>query len=266
MEIGYRTVLLFHFVRADDQYDCHGRLKRVIFDVYDSSNRLVSTMHEMKNIEYYVTNHISFDLVFKSRYNCTSETQNGMIKFHSDNKAKVYCDDVEAALMLPKEFDLIVNYCDINVDNEFSTNIKGIIISKENDNVQNKIKEELNKKYGFFRPKYKAIYGLLNEKEKDNMNNYYFGIKDIKFHGVATIVFWKDGTKTVVKCHEDEKEFDVEKAIMAAFMKRALESKTGTQKDKSMDRILGEYTAKYEKELEMNNLKKPSAKKPRKKK
>ena len=39
------------------------------------------------------------------------------------------------------------------------------------------------------------------------------------FNEPATIVFWNDGTKTVVKCMEDE-EFDEEKGIAMAFMKK----------------------------------------------
>lgn len=42
----------------------------------------------------------------------------------------------------------------------------------------------------------------------------------IKFHGPATIVFWNDGTKTVVKCRDDEL-FDPEKAVALCYMKRA---------------------------------------------
>lgn len=39
------------------------------------------------------------------------------------------------------------------------------------------------------------------------------------FNGPATIVFWMDGTKTVVKCGEDE-TFDREKGLAMAMCKR----------------------------------------------
>lgn len=39
------------------------------------------------------------------------------------------------------------------------------------------------------------------------------------FNEPATIVFWSDNTKTVVKCMEGE-EFDEEKGIAMAFMKK----------------------------------------------
>ena len=44
-------------------------------------------------------------------------------------------------------------------------------------------------------------------------------IKNIIFNSPATIVFWNDGTKTVVKCQNGE-EFDPEKGITMAFFKK----------------------------------------------
>ena len=45
-------------------------------------------------------------------------------------------------------------------------------------------------------------------------------IKKVIFNDPATIVFWKDGTKTVVKAYEDE--FDPEKGLAMAIAKKAL--------------------------------------------
>lgn len=42
-------------------------------------------------------------------------------------------------------------------------------------------------------------------------------IKNVIFNNPATIVFWGDGTKTVVKCNEDE--FDPEKGLAMAIAK-----------------------------------------------
>lgn len=47
-----------------------------------------------------------------------------------------------------------------------------------------------------------------------------FKIKRVIFNNPATIVFWEDGTKTVVKAHGDE--FDEEKGLAMAIAKRAL--------------------------------------------
>lgn len=48
-------------------------------------------------------------------------------------------------------------------------------------------------------------------------------IKDVKFHEPATIVFWDDGTKTVVKTQDGE-PFDKEKGLAMAFIKRVFEN------------------------------------------
>lgn len=45
-------------------------------------------------------------------------------------------------------------------------------------------------------------------------------IKKAIFNNPATIVFWQDGTKTVVKCTDGE-PYDPEKGLMAAIAKKA---------------------------------------------
>lgn len=45
------------------------------------------------------------------------------------------------------------------------------------------------------------------------------GIKKVIFHDPATIVYWDDDTKTVVKC--DGEKFDAEKGLAMAISKRA---------------------------------------------
>lgn len=45
-------------------------------------------------------------------------------------------------------------------------------------------------------------------------------IKDVKFNDPATIVFWEDGTKTVVKVQDGEK-FDKEKGLAMAIIKKS---------------------------------------------
>ena len=57
-----------------------------------------------------------------------------------------------------------------------------------------------------------------------NRKHSYFSIKDVIFNNPATIVFWADGTKTVVKCQDDEL-FDPEKGLAMAITKRALGDK-----------------------------------------
>lgn len=49
------------------------------------------------------------------------------------------------------------------------------------------------------------------------------GIKRVIFNDPATIVYWYDGTKTVVKSHAEE--FDREKGLAMAISKKALGNK-----------------------------------------
>ena len=52
----------------------------------------------------------------------------------------------------------------------------------------------------------------------------YFDYDHVIYNDPATIVFWKDKTKTVVKCGKG-KMFDPEKGLALCFMKRALGDK-----------------------------------------
>lgn len=55
---------------------------------------------------------------------------------------------------------------------------------------------------------------------------YFPKIKHVIFNGPATIVFWQDDTKTVVKCREGD-TFDPEKGIAMAIAKKVLGNKDG---------------------------------------
>lgn len=71
------------------------------------------------------------------------------------------------------------------------------------------------------------VYGIKNPKVTVNDNkevtidihdgDYY--ITNVIFNDPATIVFWSDGTKTVVKCCEDD-TFDKEKGLAMAVLKK----------------------------------------------
>lgn len=58
---------------------------------------------------------------------------------------------------------------------------------------------------------------------REHAGNFFLKPKPTKviFNGPATIVFWDDGTKTVVKCTEREK-FDYEKGVALCYMKKFL--------------------------------------------
>ena len=52
-----------------------------------------------------------------------------------------------------------------------------------------------------------------------------FEIEKVVFNDPATIIIWKDKTKTVVKCQEGD-EFDPEKGLAMAIAKKALGNKS----------------------------------------
>ena len=60
-------------------------------------------------------------------------------------------------------------------------------------------------------------YNSIVNRYKDHS---FIGIKKVIFNDPATIVFWSDGTKTVVKCHDEV--FDPEKGLAMAISKKAL--------------------------------------------
>lgn len=57
-----------------------------------------------------------------------------------------------------------------------------------------------------------------------NASYYVPEIKNVIFNDPATIVFWEDGTKTVVKCQECD-EFDPEKGLAMAIAKKSYGNK-----------------------------------------
>lgn len=55
-------------------------------------------------------------------------------------------------------------------------------------------------------------------------------IKKVIFNGPATVVYWEDGTKTVVKCSKDD-EFDPEKGLAMAIAKKFFGNENGYSKN-----------------------------------
>ena len=90
---------------------------------------------------------------------------------------------------------------------------------------------------GTARVSYRNLYDIRNDDEVPiniyrNILNSTYGIgsshipeiKNVIFNDPATIVFWEDGTKTVVKC-QDGDEFDPEKGLSMAIVKKAYGNK-----------------------------------------
>lgn len=83
---------------------------------------------------------------------------------------------------------------------------------------QNTPKEFLNSFYGLSaRYNYDGIFEEMSKYQYHKLPK----IDKVIFNDPATIIFWKDGTKTVVKCH-DRDYFDKEKGFAMACLKKVL--------------------------------------------
>ena len=73
------------------------------------------------------------------------------------------------------------------------------------------------------------VYGYVSANEKTTERSYYMHddirrfIKKVKFTPPATIVFWTDNTKTVVKCSGED--YDPEKGLAMCICKKMLGNK-----------------------------------------
>lgn len=88
---------------------------------------------------------------------------------------------------------------------------------------------------------FEANYCVMDEFLTNNLYEKFFDnvkrkgdnmpeIKKVIFNGPATIVFWKDNTKTIVKCMPGE-TFDPEKGILVALYKKMSKDKQNYFKD-----------------------------------
>ena len=137
------------------------------------------------------------------------------------------------------------------------------IINPLLDSIKEEIKEEKENKT--MSPKNNINYGSFFVKGSLFIADKA-EIKDVIFNGPATIVFWSDGDKTIVRCENED--FDKEKGLAMAIAKKFL----GTNKSKSnyndvfkkyctegMTKQVGVYTGKpvavsLKKYAEDNNL------------
>ncbi len=105
-----------------------------------------------------------------------------------------------------------------------------------------------------------AVYGVsscaeritetLDKKTKSlkDFENRFFGtykipeVREIRYNGPATIVFWEDNTKTVVKVQPGEKHYDPDKAFAMAVCKKLFGNK--------FNRYLTKAQKAYEKSCE----------------
>ena len=68
-------------------------------------------------------------------------------------------------------------------------------------------------------------HSTLIPKSSPKPANYLPEIKNVKFNGPATIVFWADGTKTVVKC-QDGDDYSEEVGLAMCIVKKAFGNKS----------------------------------------
>lgn len=84
--------------------------------------------------------------------------------------------------------------------------------------MRNRFEREMRAKYTRIAPALFTEAKVRDLKEKD--------IKEVIFNGPATIIKWADGTKTVVKCQDEDKEaYSPEAGIAIAVMKKVFGNK-----------------------------------------
>lgn len=108
--------------------------------------------------------------------------------------------------------------------NSFDNEIRYGVVNKANGHRISKAESEL---VGItLADRYR--YDLQLPQKRLMLNSFYgirisdlMGIKKVIFNAPATIVLWNDGTKTVVKCSEND-TFDPEKGLAFCFLKKLL--------------------------------------------
>lgn len=77
-----------------------------------------------------------------------------------------------------------------------------------------------------FVEKYGARHGVIPPSRRTGMLLSEHDIKDVIFNNPATVIIWADGSKTVVKCQEDDCEhMTPESGIAIAIMKKVFGNK-----------------------------------------
>ena len=103
--------------------------------------------------------------------------------------------------------------------NKNGVSINGIDVSFTDDLIDEPLLFEIRLVYE--KPILHHIYAnnnLFFSPSEININNIP-EVKKVIFNDPATIVYWKDGTKTVVKCQKGD-DFDPEKGFAMAFLKK----------------------------------------------
>lgn len=155
--------------------------------------------------------------------------------------SRLSMENIEKTLELQSTFDDVIECEDESLTaNKFiSLIIKGLLFkiqTLEDKLVRNKLKykkkiaklendlyksaEWNDKLKGTYRRDSYKFLDMAQKWHEDYTTNDVVMPMRIIFNDPATIVFWTDGTKTVVKKHELDKKWDAEKALYAAIVKR----------------------------------------------
>lgn len=97
--------------------------------------------------------------------------------------------------------------------------ITGIKESKPKLSYDDYCRKDFELQRSIYRNMANSMYGISTAE-----TNYIPEIKNVIFNDPATIVFWGDGTKTVVKCQPGDR-FDPEKGLAMAIVKKAYGNK-----------------------------------------
>ena len=142
-------------------------------------------------------NFLNRTLVCEDLRDCTLITKNG-------TKITATIDSIESSIdTLPK----------------FEGRIMGVQTSEPKLSYDGYCRKDFELQRSIYRNMLNSMYGIRTAEK-----NYIPEIKNVIFNDPATIVFWEDGTKTVVKC-QDGDEFDPEKGLAMAIVKKAYGNK-----------------------------------------
>lgn len=141
------------------------------------------------------------------------------------NHILAYEDLRDCTLITKNGTKIVVNIDSLELFGDGLTKFEGCIMGiqtvepKLSDLEKDYCQKDVELQMDLYRTILNSTYGT-----KASKTNYIPEIKNVIFNDPATIVFWDDGTKTVVKC-QDGDEFDPEKGLAMAIAKKAYGNK-----------------------------------------
>ena len=159
-------------------------------------------------------NFLNYDLASADLRDCTLITKNG---------ANAYENLRDCTLITKNGAKIVVNIDSIEFSGDVFPKFEGRIMSIKTAepklSYEDYCKKDVELTRNLYRTILNSMYGT-----KAFKTNYIPEIKNVIFNDPATIVFWDDGTKTVVKCQPGD-SFDPEKGLAMAITKKAYGNK-----------------------------------------